>query len=715
MRILEICSSCWLRLSRWYRLMVPLRFVLLGLIAPTLAFKFTNQGVDAIRFMLESSTVPWARIASVTFATLIHASFVWYWARLLLRIRFTGRPPAASALHFVEWLPRVLGILSFAGIMWAVASASDGIGDRISLAATIAICCLSAGAAVFLVAVITRRKWLVRRGESVTRQVSSSSLFPPATRRILRLSVAFWLVFLFVIIGSPVEFPRTLMAANIVLISCALWIPVGSFLVYLSEKLRLPLLSMVVILAAALSYSSLVDNHSIEGVPFPQGYQRRSIEDEFRAWLSDRPSEASLPVFVVAAEGGGIRAAYWTAGVLSSLQDRHPEFADHVFAISSVSGGSLGASVFTALRARQLEDPSLRNLSAISRQILAGDALAPTLAAMLQPELVQRIVPWPRFPGRDRALEQSWEASWSEALTRRSDGVGGRVDDGFRLGLLQMYARHPGRLPSLFLNATTVETGDPIIISNCVIRENKRAPAQSEEEAGGVPAANDALVLLGSDLPLSRAAGLSARFPYVSPAGTLRHKGSDLLHVIDGGYFENTGAATAASLLRILSRVADDERREVRLVLVTISFGGELSSLGSVIATDPYSAKLTGAQQGLKESLSPVRGLLNTRAARGRRALAEARSEADDLVRFVLVQGKIELPLGWLLAGRSRDSMDYQLDPAQWKPASESFDTIGEILGEASPSPFSGESRDRLAASQSDQAASLRPELAISR
>ncbi len=41
-------------------------------------------------------------------------------------------------------------------------------------------------------------------------------------------------------------------------------------------------------------------------------------------------------MIVVATEGGGIRAAYWTATVLSELHDRVPGFAEHCFAIGWV-------------------------------------------------------------------------------------------------------------------------------------------------------------------------------------------------------------------------------------------------------------------------------------------------------------------------------------------------------------------------------------------
>ncbi|MFX7866411.1 hypothetical protein ABTK37_20655, partial [Acinetobacter baumannii] len=56
-----------------------------------------------------------------------------------------------------------------------------------------------------------------------------------------------------------------------------------------------------------------------------------------------------FPLYVVAAEGGGIYAATHAASFLAEIQDMCPGFSHHLFAISGVSGGSVGAAVFNAL------------------------------------------------------------------------------------------------------------------------------------------------------------------------------------------------------------------------------------------------------------------------------------------------------------------------------------------------------------------------------
>src|SRR5262245_28800823 len=74
----------------------------------------------------------------------------------------------------------------------------------------------------------------------------------------------------------------------------------------------------------------------------------------FVRWVESREDRQQYigrpyPAFVVVAEGGGLYAAYHTAMFLARMQDRCANFAQHLFALSGVSGGSLGGAVFSSL------------------------------------------------------------------------------------------------------------------------------------------------------------------------------------------------------------------------------------------------------------------------------------------------------------------------------------------------------------------------------
>lgn len=110
-------------------------------------------------------------------------------------------------------------------------------------------------------------------------------------------------------------------------------------------------------------------------------------------WLASRPDRPDFdvyPVILVTAEGGGIRAAVFTATVLSRLVDRCPKLAAHIFAISGVSGGSIGAAIYAAaMKAKPPETDAKRcdpiDSSSSTYQdslmaVLSDDHLSPLLA-----------------------------------------------------------------------------------------------------------------------------------------------------------------------------------------------------------------------------------------------------------------------------------------------------------------------------------------------
>src|SRR5262249_39090307 len=92
-----------------------------------------------------------------------------------------------------------------------------------------------------------------------------------------------------------------------------------------------------------------------------------------------------------------------------------------------------------------------------------------------------------------------------------------------------------------------------------------------------------------NDLPVSTAAILSARFPWVTPAGTFldyqrdpstgqpeRDRPLARFRLVDGGYFENSGVATAVDLIRAME---DTAKRwgfldKIRIRLIVLTRGG---------------------------------------------------------------------------------------------------------------------------------------------
>jgi hypothetical protein len=450
---------------------------------------------------------------------------------------------------------------------------------------------------------------------------------------------------------------------SIVCLSAAVWTALGSALIWLGKLHRIPVLTTLLLCACATSYFSCNDNHTIRYAPRPNPQPLPEYGAAFEQWLAHRPDRDqydTYPVFIVAAEGGGIYAAYFTALVLANLQDASDHrFADHVFAISGVSGGSVGAACYAAARARDDEQrrqglPPTSDVE-ILRNCLAHDLLSPLLAMTVFPDFVQRFLPGPvhsfdRALGLERALEEAWQ-----------DAAHTTFPDDF----YSLWRNFPnGSTPALFLNTTDVETGERMVITNLDLA--------GEPRFNGVP--TFARLVPQSTLPLSTAACLSARFPLVTPAGCISAY-PDVLgratrerRYADGGYFDNSGAVT---LVEILSALRTGETlaagEHSPFVPIVIRIGTPLRD-----PTQPPDASERVKYQStcFGEMLSPVRAMLNTRGARSNIAVAQLRSAVEalndrgvfaDMIEFQLDTEPTRIPLGWLLSASSQKEIERQI------------------------------------------------------
>lgn len=196
-----------------------------------------------------------------------------------------------------------------------------------------------------------------------------------------------------------------------------------------------------------LARLGLSDNHGIRQVHAGREEEQRQIlerptlDERLARWLWERSNERNLAskerpygLIVVAAPGGGLRAAMWTAASLARMeQDSRRQgsgedsFHRHVFAITGVSGGALGALIFNAALLGQdrnaIKDDDLQWCVL---NLLNTDFLAPVLAGTLMPDFVQRFLPFPILPDRQQFLEEAWERSWAESF---ESGPG--LDGGF--------------------------------------------------------------------------------------------------------------------------------------------------------------------------------------------------------------------------------------------------------------------------------------------
>jgi hypothetical protein len=360
------------------------------------------------------------------------------------------------------------------------------------------------------------------------------------------------------------------------------WAPRGAL-----AMLRLRRTPLIALAIVWFTVTTLIDRsfhyHDVRlGNELPKDYQAVTVDEAFNAWLAKQQSgpvvdgKQRVPMLFIATAGGGIRSAYWTGLVMDCLFAEQPVQTEcsgqpldksAVFAASGISGGSLGLAID-----RALEDTGGR-----FTDVLARDYLSPNVAALSFrdfPNYLLRLEPY----GADRAavMEEAWESAFPAENNPMRQGFFAAARDS---------AGKP-RFPLLLLNSATIDDGcrlngstldasarvtsgpvPPIGTEGCLTlspfepgREDAGNPVRSEALAGSKdlfqylcrpetppddPAAPGARQPVKHDIPLSAAAHLSARFPYISPTGALTSCSwpQRRTYALDGGLLESSAVS----------------------------------------------------------------------------------------------------------------------------------------------------------------------------
>ncbi len=518
---------------------------------------------------------------------------------------------------------------------------------------------------------------------------------------------------------------------------------------------RTPLVSMLVLAVVAVGALSgqttihrIVDPAQRPSGPAPADARREPADRLVTDWLGKGGCVITVgghqvrPMIMVAAEGGGIRAAYWTVKGLQALETgtagKKGCGSHSVLFSAGASGGSVGLTV--ARFSGTPSAPGTDRAVAAVEEMARPDPLArgvvgtfvrdPLYGATGVPLPADGVAPARTWADRARLLEIGWSGgvdadSWgSRSFTTADDELS------------------PATGP-LILNSTSVANRCRVWISQVDL---SRAPAATLAPAGGEqrcdgrdatgPRTIDLISAYTTAAPATptaerpvpagtedclhslqsvTAAMLTARFPYVTPGGVVGpcappggagEGGWPRTQLIDGGYTENSGLATITDLsVSWLAQVRQHNEQAVRpgstaplIVPFVVFLSNEEGKAAQLRAPAPLQSEVL---------LPPIeflrgQGTLNTTDALLQRAANAVRTTSicpdaataaldcativNQLPRRVIVvdrgaQPEVTAPLGWVLSQASMTSLDQSMADAQRLHCGDASEDPACVLG----------------------------------
>ncbi|MEM6348239.1 MAG: hypothetical protein AAF927_30445 [Bacteroidota bacterium] len=267
--------------------------------------------------------------------------------------------------------------------------------------------------------------------------------------------------------------------------------------------------------------------------------------------------DSSRPIYFIAGDGGGLKAAYWTLKILSELEQNQPDsfhFATDVFASAGASGGSVGLGIYTFMYG--IADEEQRAESPFHMQ-LHDEIDSIGRYNLLSADLIGLFSRWPlKLSPRNKTAVRP---DRMDVLARNMFQNAAPIDDfdfdSFNQeAYAQLWANYQKQsLPLFITNTARMEDGSKGIM-------HPLKPEDASEIWGGTMDLTyqglDAGGKIGAEtrsLSYSDALMTTNRFPIFSPMAKIEGRG----HFVDAGAVDNSGKGTILQLLQYMKQKAE--------------------------------------------------------------------------------------------------------------------------------------------------------------
>jgi hypothetical protein len=391
----------------------------------------------------------------------------------------------------------------------------------------------------------------------------------------------------------------------------------------------------------------------------------------------NEPAKCPRPI-VVAAAGGASRAGFFMASSIGYFMQEAGHHGldpnrvrNRLFAISSVSGGSMGAVMVTAALNAAIDSniipcahtsfdqwwgDKVGNWRDCFEALTSGDFLTADFFGFAFNDML------PLGPWRDRAavLEDSWSARYRQVIPSARVATTASQCTDLDCPFLSLRPRPGHWIPLLVINGTSETMGSRIITTPLALTYT-RGTTNGQDNPCPTVAVSSACRLFvvsdrfhdllsaevkpagwfawfgfferyllkeakGNDIRISTAAHNSARFPLISPPGSIRNNQQQIVdRIVDGGYFENYGALGATELALAIHAV----QPELYPLIIVIS-NDPNDTLGPDDDVTPNSPPpnrpYASSSELVTDVTAPLTTFANARTAHGILAVDQVRS-----------------------------------------------------------------------------------------
>lgn len=288
-----------------------------------------------------------------------------------------------------------------------------------------------------------------------------------------------------------------------------------------------------------------------EAEPSAKQLSLEAYTEQFLATRQSASRNEQCPIYIIASDGGGLKAAYWTTRLLHSLETQSSDqfdFRNDVFVSAGASGGSVGLGLYTYMYA----DPSI-NHDEIDKRIhaLGGYNFLSADFGGLLTRWPYKFVPFKcmsKLADRMDVMGRNYFGNVSQVKNPNCIDI--YHDPLFTNAYDYIWQQNNYKLPLFINNTARVEDGSKGIMHPLDPAEahnifggvmdltyqnlNKESRIQEHSKAISFP---DALMTTN-------------RFPIFSPMAKIEGKG----HFVDAGAVDNSGKGTLLQMLQYMKQ-----------------------------------------------------------------------------------------------------------------------------------------------------------------